>query len=217
MHFELGGDLSRAIQYLIQAGDNAIKLYANAEAERHYSQAIGLVEKLPEQEQMALYLDLYHRRGKANLALTHLKQAEDDFSRMRVVARGAGISASECIALNALADTFFYSHRLKEMRACAAEALQVAEQLDDKASQIEAMVALGITCTGSGELAEGKRLLDAALLAARRGDPSSTLIRGLIYRGILHYFQTEYEHAEKLLSEAVSLASELRKRFHAAA
>jgi len=213
MHFERGGDLTRAIQYLMQAGDNAIKLYANAEAERHYSHAILLVEKLPENEQVALQLDLYHRRGRANLALTQLKPAEDDFAQMRLVARAAGATASECVALNALADTFFYSHRIKEMRACAVEALQVAERLNDTASRIEAMVGLGMTCTGSGELAEGKRLLDAAILAARGRNPSSALIRGLIYRGILHYFQTEYDAAEKLLTEAVSLASELQNGF----
>src|SRR5262249_20658934 len=33
MHFERGRDFSRAVTYLIQAGDNATKIYANAEAE----------------------------------------------------------------------------------------------------------------------------------------------------------------------------------------
>lgn len=213
MHFEAGGDLSRAIEYLIQAGDNAIKLYANAEAESHYSHAMRVVEKLSGPEQSTTRLGLYQRRGKANLALTRLKQAEDDFSKMRLVARAAGATAFECVALNALADTFFYSHRLKEMRECASQALQIAEELDDDASQIEAMVSLGMTYTGSGELAEGKRLLDGSILAARRRKPSSALIRGLVYRGILHYFQTEYEPAERLLTEAVSLASDLRNGF----
>jgi tetratricopeptide (TPR) repeat protein len=210
IHFERGRDFPRAIQYLIQAGDNAIKVYANAEAERHYSQALGLVEKLPADEQSETYLALYRKRGRANLALTRRKQAEDDFTRMLDLARAAGATAAECAALNALADTFFYSHRLKEMRACAREAMQVAHGVRDESLRIEAMALLGMTYTGSGELAEGIRLLDEAILTARPLDPSPALVRGLIYRGIMHFFQTEYDRAETLLTEAVTLASELR-------
>ncbi|HEY8185482.1 MAG TPA: tetratricopeptide repeat protein, partial [Pyrinomonadaceae bacterium] len=210
MHFERGRDFPRAIQYLIQAGDNAIKIYANAEAERHYSQALGLVEKLPAAEQTETYLALYRKRGRANLALTRREQAEDDFKRMLDLARAAGATAAECVALNALADTFFYSHRLKEMRAFAREAMQVAHGVGNENLRIEAMVLLGMTYTGSGELAEGIRLLDEAILTARSLDPSSALVRGLIYRGIMHFFQTEYDRAEILLTEGVKLASELR-------
>jgi tetratricopeptide (TPR) repeat protein len=213
MHFERGRDFSRAIQYLMQAGDNAIKLYANAEAESHYSRALGFVEKLPAGEQSATYVALYRKRGRANLALTRLEQAQDDFTRVLDLARATGAAALECAALNALADTFFYTHRLGEMRACAKEAMQVAERVGDEGLRIEAMVLLGMTYTGSGELTEGIRLLDAAILSARSLNPSPALIRGLIYRGTMHYFQTEYDRAEALLTEAVSLASELRDGF----
>ena len=213
MHFEHGRDFARALQYLIQAGDNAIRIYANAEAERHYSHALGFVEKLPAEEQVATYLDLYRKRGRANLALTRLQQSEDDFNRMLELARAISATALECTALNALADTFFYSHRLREMRACASEAMQVAQRVKDDSLRIEAMVLLGMTYTGSGELRKGIGLLDAAIMTARRLKPSPALVRGLIYRGIMHYFQTEYDHAEKLLTEAVSLVSELRDGF----
>src|SRR5205823_3886465 len=96
MHFERGRDFPRAIQYLIQAGDNAIKVYANAEAERHYSRALALVKKLPGAELSETYLTLYRKRGRANLALTRREQAEDDFTRMLVLARATGARAAEC-------------------------------------------------------------------------------------------------------------------------
>jgi serine/threonine protein kinase/tetratricopeptide (TPR) repeat protein len=213
MHFERGRDFARTIQYLIQAGDNAIKLYANAEAERHYSHALDLVEKLATEERSAKYLTLYSKRGRANLALTRRQQSEDDFTRMLDLARTIGAAALECAALNALADTFFYSHRLKEMRGCATEAMQVAQRLGDKSLRIEAMVLLGMAHTGVGELTEGIRLIDEAILTARPLKPSPALIRGLVYRGIMHFFQTEYDRAEILLTEAETLASEFRNGF----
>ena len=213
MHFERGHDFARAIRYFIQAGDNAIKLYANAEAERHYSHGLILVEKLPPLEQAETFLGLYSKRGRANLALTRLQQAEDDFARMLDLARAIGATSLECAALNSLADTFFYSHRLKEMRACAKEALQVAQRGGDENLRTEAMVLLGMAVMGSGELTEGIRLLDEAILAARALKPSPAFLRGLIYRGAMHFFQTEYDRAETLLTEAVTLASEWRNGF----
>jgi ABC-type oligopeptide transport system substrate-binding subunit/DNA-binding SARP family transcriptional activator len=39
-HFELAGMPEHAVQYLLQAGDQARALYAHAEAERHYQQAV---------------------------------------------------------------------------------------------------------------------------------------------------------------------------------
>src|SRR5205807_4940190 len=59
MHFERGRDFERAIEYLIQAGDNAAQLYANDEAEKHYSRELELVEKISAEEQKKKRLAIY--------------------------------------------------------------------------------------------------------------------------------------------------------------
>src|SRR5438128_11398928 len=90
MHFELGRDFERAIEYLVQAGDNAAQLYANDEAEKHYSRALDLVERLPAEEQAAKRLIINQKRGGVNLALSRFDQAVDDFTRMRDEAQALG-------------------------------------------------------------------------------------------------------------------------------
>ena len=213
MHFERGHDFPRAIEYRTQAGDNAIKLYANAEAEAHYSHALALVAKLPREEHPKRYLNLFEKRGRANLALTRLQSSIDDFTRMLDLARASCAASSECVALNALANSFFYSHRLEEMGACAEEAVCVAERLGDERARVEAMVLLAMKRNGSGELADAKLLYDEAISAARHLKQHPALVRGLVYRGVVHFFQTEYELAEALVREALQLASELRDGF----
>ena len=47
LHFERGRDFARAVEFLTHAGDNATKLYANAEAADHFTRALGLAKKLP--------------------------------------------------------------------------------------------------------------------------------------------------------------------------
>jgi len=66
VHFERSRDFERAVTYLIEAGDNAARVYANAEAERRYSHALGLVEKLPREEQSERRLMVRQKRGAVN-------------------------------------------------------------------------------------------------------------------------------------------------------
>jgi len=108
MHFELGRDFGRAIEYLIHAGDNATKLYAYAEAEKHYTNALNLVKKLPAEEQTETFLTLYQKRGAVNHQLSKFPQAVDDFTKMLERAQELESLELQSAALNALTLTLFF-------------------------------------------------------------------------------------------------------------
>jgi hypothetical protein len=213
MHFERGRDFGRAIEYLIRAGDNAGQLYANDEAEQHYTRALSLVEKLALEEHTAKKLILYQKRGGVNLALSRFDQAAEDFTRMRDGAQALEKTDLESAALNALTLTLFYAHRLDEMAARADEALQVAERAGSEALRVETMQLLGLKHLCYGELAEAKSTLDDVVRIARTINHKPVLLSALGWRGLLHFFQTEYERAEEMLIEARKLASEIRDGF----
>jgi predicted ATPase/DNA-binding winged helix-turn-helix (wHTH) protein len=111
MHFERGKDYGRAVKYLTHAGDNAISLYANSEAEERYSQALRLVESLAPDARSSQYLTLYQKRGLANFALSRFDRAVDDFTKMTDEARAIDSPVLECTALNALSHVLFFTHR----------------------------------------------------------------------------------------------------------
>jgi ABC-type oligopeptide transport system substrate-binding subunit/serine/threonine protein kinase/predicted ATPase len=52
-HFQLGGAPERAVDYMLQAGDQARALYAHAEAEGHYTQAVSLLREEGDAERAA--------------------------------------------------------------------------------------------------------------------------------------------------------------------
>jgi tetratricopeptide (TPR) repeat protein/tRNA A-37 threonylcarbamoyl transferase component Bud32 len=210
MHFERGRDFARAVEYLIRAGDNAIRLYASAEAEKHYSHALGLVEKLPKEDQAVRYLTLYEKRGAANFALSRLESAIDDYTRMLDQARVIGSPALQGAALNALTHALFFAHRLDEMAARAAEALRVAEVLQDDGLRAEVMASIGRRHFTLGNLAEARQVLDESIHIARALKHKPALTVGLGWRGLLYSFQSEYGLAEEMLTEVLSLSSELR-------
>ena len=213
MHFERGRDFERAILYLIHAGDNAAKLYANAEAAEHYSRALDLVEKLSEDARAEKYLTLYQKRGSVNMALSRFPQAVDDFTKMLDEARALGSLEQESAALNALTTALFFSHRLDETVARAGEALAVAERAGSETLRAETMALVGLKQLCYGELAEAKPVLDDLIRTARSLDHKPPLMNGLAWRSALHFWQSEYQKAVELAEEARRLSSELRDGF----
>ena len=213
LHFERGRDFERAVEYLIHAGDHAAKLYGYAEAERHYSQALRLVEKLAAESQAERFYTLYFKRGTVNHALSSFSQSADDFTEALKHARTLDDLERQCAALNSLTMTLFFSHRLEETLKRAAEALDVAVLSGNERLRTDTMLMIGLKHACYGGLAEGKTILDEVVETARRLDYKPALMGGLIWRACLHFFQSEYELAVTKANEGIRLASELRDGF----
>jgi serine/threonine protein kinase/tetratricopeptide (TPR) repeat protein len=213
IHFERGRDFTRAVEYLIHAGDHAAKLYGYAEAEKHYSQALQLVEKLPAEAQAENLCALYHKRGTVNHAVGNFTQAANDFTKMLDQAQALNSLELQSAALNSLTMTLFFSHRLEETLTRAAEALEVAERAGNERLRADTMLMIGLKHLCYGELKESRAILDDLVETARRLDYKPALCGGLIWRACLHFFQSEYELAIEKAREGIRLASELRDGF----
>jgi DNA-binding winged helix-turn-helix (wHTH) protein/tetratricopeptide (TPR) repeat protein len=210
VHFERGRDFGLAIEFLIHAGDNSRQIHANEKAAEHYSRALGFVPRLPSEKQAATLLAIYQKRGAAYLATGQFDEAVGDFTNALRQARAINDRAREHNALNALAEVFFYSHRLDELDKCAGEALRIAEGLGDERLRVETMVFIAMRQDIVGELAEATRNLDEIIQVARTLKCSGALLNALAWRGQLYFFQSEYERAREVLLEALGLASDLR-------
>jgi serine/threonine protein kinase/tetratricopeptide (TPR) repeat protein len=213
IHFEQGRDFPRAVEYLTHAGDHAAKLYGYSEAERHYSRALNLAQKLPEDEQPKYLSTLYHKRGTVNHALSDFTQAAKDFANMLDQARVLDSLELQSTALNALTMSLFFSHRLDETVARASEALEVAERAGSEKLRVETMFLIGLKHLCYGELKEARGLLDEVVETSQRLNHKPGLLSGLTWRACLHFFQSEYEPAVAAAKEALKLASELRDGF----
>jgi serine/threonine protein kinase/tetratricopeptide (TPR) repeat protein len=213
VHFERGRDLNQAIRYLIHAGDNAYRIYAQSEAEGHYSRALGLVDKLPAVDHAAQYVQLYHKRGLVNIGLIRFDDAIADLNKMLENARALKAPDLECTALNTLSHVLFFSHRLDEMGVCTSESLRVAEGSGNQAMRAETLAMIGRMKVSQGHLGEATIALDESVRVARSLNHNSALIPGLTWRGLVHFFQSEYVIAEERFSEGLVLSSEMRDSF----
>jgi tetratricopeptide (TPR) repeat protein len=210
MHFERGRDFGRAVEFLVHAGDNAKQIHANEEALEHYSRALGFIARLPSEKEASVRSEIYQKRGAAYLATGDFDGAIRDFNHWLDQARVIKDRRRQHSALNALAEVYFYSHRLDELHKCAGEALRIAENLGDERLRVETMAFIAMRQDIVGELVEAKRNLDEIIAVARTYDYRRALLDALAWRGQLYFFQSEYGYACGVLSEALDLASDLR-------
>jgi serine/threonine protein kinase/tetratricopeptide (TPR) repeat protein len=212
LHFERGRDFTRAIEFLTHAGDNATKFYGNAEAADHYTHALSLVDKLPEEDRAQARATVYQKRGAVNMALSRFSQSVDDYKSM-LKQEEALTPAKKASALSARAVTLFFSHRLEEMEQCADEALEAAKLAGSDELRLDTMMLMGLKHLCYGELDVARPIVDEVVSSARAIKYKPALLAGITWRGCLYFFQSEYEKAIEYEIEARSLASEVREGF----
>jgi predicted ATPase len=213
-HCEEGHDHAAAIVFRGHAGDNAARLFAYAEAEEHYDWAFRWLQNLPSRERAAAAIDLHQKRGGVRLAQARFDRATEDFESMLAHARTMAAPEAERAALAGLCDTLFFAQRLEAMAARARELGEASRQAGSEAATAEADARMGQVLVGEGRFAEAIPRLEEAIASARRSKATLSLQIALSYRGLVHYFQTEYAATEARSIEAAALARERGDGFH---
>ncbi|HEX8925601.1 MAG TPA: AAA family ATPase, partial [Terriglobales bacterium] len=212
-HHENGRDFVRAVECLDVAADNAISVFANAEANAHLSKAIELLSKTSEEERSSVEAALLRKRGTVRVAVSDFNGAVADFTAALESSRKANKPKAECMALIALSNALFWSHRMEEMAARVAEAEDAARRADDEGLKIEITMMIAMKHLCYGELRDAKSRLDEVIRRSSESSYTPGLNSGLAWRGALHFFQSEYASAEELLLRAHALSTQLRDSF----
>jgi tetratricopeptide (TPR) repeat protein len=207
-HFERGRDIERAVRLRTQAGEHALRRFAGLEAVAHHTAGLELLHKQPSAELRPLEVALYSRRAQARLLLARFDEAARDYQVMLERARDARLAAAGCEALSGLCNAHFFEQRPLEMSARAKEALQAAERYGSPHHLAEARGRVAQSLVMEGRLKESRRALDAVILEARTSGSQAALQLGLVLRGFVHYWQTEFEPCEARMAEALALCEE---------
>jgi tetratricopeptide (TPR) repeat protein len=214
-HCEEGHDAEGALLFRGHAGDNAARLFAYAEAEEHYDWAFRSFEKLPAEGRPSAAISLHRRRATVRLAQARFDGATADFEAMLAVARATGAGTAERAALAGLCDTLFFAERLEDLSARAHELLDVATRSSADADIEEARARIGQVLVCKGSLSEAVPVLDDVIAVARHRGFRSALKLGLVLRGFVHYWQTEYLAAEAVNVQAAAAALDAGDGFYA--
>lgn len=216
-HYERARDIASAVAFRQHAGDAAAARFALVEAEQQYDWALRLLERLPRDARAWPAQALYERRGRVAHERARFDAAVADFRQVLTAAREAGSASAECAALNLLSDSLFYARRMDEMAVAVFEGLEAAARAGGSRRLTEARARAAQALLCEGRLSEATPVLERVVDAAHRRGPREALLLGVTLRGFVHYWRSEYERAEVLFSEALSLATDLNSGFEALA
>jgi DNA-binding winged helix-turn-helix (wHTH) protein/predicted ATPase len=154
-HFVQGRDLPRAVRYLVQAGQNALRWSAHAEALSHFNQGLTLLAEQPETSERAQQeLWLQTGLGIAQMAAKGFAapEVEHAFLRAHALCQQVGETPELFPVLVGLR-TFYQAHgELRTARQLAEQVLRLAHDADDPALLAIAHASMQATLYLQGEL-----------------------------------------------------------------
>jgi DNA-binding SARP family transcriptional activator/tetratricopeptide (TPR) repeat protein len=165
-HFQEAGIAEKAVEYLRQAGERAVRMSAHEEAVAHFRQALALLESLPhtpERDRMELVLQV------GLVASLHIVKGYGDpeldriYARARELCRQAGETPQLMPVLGLL--TTALGNRGEQRAACevAQQHLDLAERMGDPTSTALAHYGLGWNLAFLGEFAQSRTHLEQAV------------------------------------------------------
>jgi DNA-binding winged helix-turn-helix (wHTH) protein/tetratricopeptide (TPR) repeat protein len=166
VHFARGRDPRRALRYLQDAADNALRRFAYPDAIAHLTDALALLTTLPETPERARHeLAVQAALGPALMAIKGYAAPEvaQAYARARALCQRGGDTPQRFAVLLGLC--IFYQERaaLQTASMLAAQLLQLAQRLQDPVCLLWAHNALGITLKFMGELVDARAHLEASL------------------------------------------------------
>jgi tetratricopeptide (TPR) repeat protein len=191
-HYTEAGDDEKAVDYLLQAGDVAARLYADAEARLHYTRALNALARLPDTvENGRRRVDTLIKRVASGYAadspeenLERLVEAE---RLMGTLPGPDGIPGSDRLRL---ARVHYWMGRIHHMGNALPEAvlyysqvLPVAQEIGDPELLAIPSFAIGQALMVQGRTGKGEPLLRQAMTALEQTGSLSDQVRALIQHG----------------------------------
>jgi predicted ATPase len=139
-HYDAAYDFERALHYYSLAGDNAARLFANAEAADYYAQALSYGENIDLTSQKLA--ELYVRRGRALELAYQYDEALANYNQLEDIGRERGdknLKLASLVALGVLYATRSPFFDLESAVSASQEGLYLARELGDKAAEAKVL------------------------------------------------------------------------------
>jgi DNA-binding NtrC family response regulator/predicted ATPase/class 3 adenylate cyclase len=162
-HYHCGGNTLKAVEYLRQAGQQAVERAAYGEAIRQLTIALELLKTLPDSlERRRQELLLQIGLGPALMATKGFgaSEVEEVFTRARELCREVGDSPQLYMALQGLSGFYALRVKFQTLRELMEQRLSLAQRLQNPALLAQAHLAQGHGLLALGEVASARAHLE---------------------------------------------------------
>jgi hypothetical protein len=150
LHFARGRDVPRALRYIQQAAENALRRYAYQEAIDHFTRGLEVLQTMPEtpervQRELAIQLAL----GPVFLAIKgHASpEMQRTYGRVQALCQQVGDTPQHFLALWGLCLVQLVAGKLQTTRALVADLLRLAQRLQERDTSWKPTVPWALSCS----------------------------------------------------------------------
>jgi predicted ATPase/DNA-binding winged helix-turn-helix (wHTH) protein len=220
VHFEEGRDYQRAVQYLQQAGEIALRRNAYVEGTKHFTKGIALLKMLPDtpartQQELALQIPL-----GVSLAATRGMAAPEVkaiYTRARELCQSIQETSQLFPALSGLWRFRIVGAEHKTAYDLGQQLLTIAQSVQDPTLLIAAHQMLAVSCFHLGDLISARAHVGQEITLFRKAQHNRSLafllgidpaVAGLCYTAWVLWYLGYPDQALKHIQEALTLARE---------
>ncbi len=205
-HFAQGEEWGKAVSYSLLAGDRAAHAFANQEARRHYARALDVAEQETAGAEPGVLAHLHAKHAAVLNILAEYEAAVAEYQRALELVRPVGDRKREIEMLVALSGVYNWAHKAEPARQAANEALAIAREIGDRASEAGCLGMRAETAVADGTLIQATADIEEALrLSHEIGEPRLRA-QTLIFAGRVLQFRGEFDRAIRYLREGAELA-----------
>ena len=206
-HYERAHVWSKALRYLVLAGEHSQTLFAMRDALHWLDRAVALSESHPESLDERQRIAIYERRGAARAQAGQTQGAVVDIRRVIDVARAGGEREKTRDALIQLGMAYRRADAYEEASACLTEALAESRAMNDERQAADTLYHLGTVAwsTGLNDQAIGFHQ-QAVEICERRGFADLVAVQAYHGRGEAHFANAEPAAAIECYTRSLELA-----------
>jgi len=206
-HYERAHVWSKALHYLVLAGEQSQKLFAMRDALHWLDRAVALSEAHPESLDPRQRLALYEQRGAARAQAGQTQGAVADMRRVIDALRAGGEREKTRDALIQLGMAYRRADQYQEATACLTEALAESRAMNDERHAADTLYHLGTVAwsTGQNDRAIGFHQ-QAVESCERAGCTDLVAVQAWHGRGEAHFANAEPAAAIACYTRSLELA-----------
>jgi predicted ATPase len=209
-HLAHSDDPSQALPYLVQTGERAQRVYANAEALRAFTQALDILDALPTTETTRRQrVDLTLRLASLHALLGHYGESLACNARALEEAEAAGDTKAVARLETHIGRVRYTMGDYEEAIACFHRALELAQRLHDLARMAVCYQSLGAVYVSSGSLPKAIECYMNALRIAEDADNQVGVATACIFLSNAHDRAGNIEEAVQWGRRALALGERL--------
>jgi tetratricopeptide (TPR) repeat protein/transcriptional regulator with XRE-family HTH domain len=206
-HYERAHDWSKALRYLILAGERSQALFAMRDALHWLDRAVALSESHPEAMDGRGRLALYERRGAARAQAGQTEGAVADIRRVIDAAHASGDREKARDALIQLGMAYRRADAYDEATACLTAALAESRAMNDEHRAADTLYHLGTVAWSTGKNDQAIRFHQEAVdICERTGLTDLPAVQAYHGRGEAHFANAEPAAAIRCYTRSLELA-----------